>query len=414
MRPYLTERAIGSARLQSCASSALRICRSAGRHSRAHHIHLNELPSTLSAVLSLVAEPGKKAGAASININKTRPCTMPIRRASKCVLCRRRLIHCSACSRGKKRAIEDVLSDHEHMSDASSTSTVDAPMSARAQGKQPAAIPVKKRAFLTLRFCAAVSMCGFLVAKRAETRKCPVCDEPIPIRLLGKHADLEWERLEEIIRCIGSTEVLGEAEPDDGCVHDMPLLHGTSYNIVISPRLTARTRRSALKARQHLKPGSSSTSEATLEQTMKTLRALKKHRKQRHAKLREMAREGEDEDGPWWGGKHRADAEEGDGMVCPVCSKFVRGDVDVVEAHVDSCLAYENIRQEEEEGRRRSAGVDIDGDVDVDGEGLAFGVMEGVSFRGASLRMRRSLQWGLRGCRDRFRHTQSAGPGCGR
>ena len=57
-----------------------------------------------------------------------------------------------------------------------------------------------------------------LLAKRAETRKCPVCDEAIPIRLLGKHADLEWERLEEIMRCIGSTEVLGEAEPDDGYV----------------------------------------------------------------------------------------------------------------------------------------------------------------------------------------------------
>ena len=56
-------------------------------------------------------------------------------------------------------------------------------------------------------------------AKRAETRKCPVCDEVIPIRLLGKHAELEAERLEEIVRCIGSTEVLGEAEPEDRCVY---------------------------------------------------------------------------------------------------------------------------------------------------------------------------------------------------
>ena len=53
-------------------------------------------------------------------------------------------------------------------------------------------------------------------AKRAETRKCPICEEPIPLRLLPKHAELEWERLEEIMRAIGSTEVLGEAEPDDG------------------------------------------------------------------------------------------------------------------------------------------------------------------------------------------------------
>ncbi|KAI0722778.1 hypothetical protein C8Q76DRAFT_855151 [Earliella scabrosa] len=256
-------------------------------------------------------------------------------------------------SKGKKRAIENALSDneHEHMSEASSSSHAEMSQFARARGKQVAA-PVKK-------------------PKRAETRNCPVCDEPIPLRLLGKHADLEAERLEEIIRCIGSTEVLGEAEPDDG--------------------LTARTRRSALKARQHLKPGSSSTSEATLEQTMKTLRTLKKHRKQRHAKLREMTRE--DEDGPWWGGRGRGgggggDGEEGDGMVCPVCSKFVRGDVDVVEAHVDSCLAYERMRQEEEEGRRgRSADVDMDGDVDVDGEGT-YGVMEGVSLRGIGFDVR--------------------------
>ena len=31
----------------------------------------------------------------------------------------------------------------------------------------------------------------------------------------------EAERLEEIIRCIGSTEVLGEAEPEDRYVHIM-------------------------------------------------------------------------------------------------------------------------------------------------------------------------------------------------
>ena len=45
-----------------------------------------------------------------------------------------------------------------------------------------------------------------------------MCDEVIPIRLLGKHAELEAERLDEIIGCIGSTEVLGEAQPEDRCV----------------------------------------------------------------------------------------------------------------------------------------------------------------------------------------------------
>jgi hypothetical protein len=54
-------------------------------------------------------------------------------------------------------------------------------------------------------------------ARRAETRKCPVCEEVIPLRLLGTHAELESERLEEIIKQVGLTDVLLE-DPDDWCV----------------------------------------------------------------------------------------------------------------------------------------------------------------------------------------------------
>ncbi|KAJ3003939.1 hypothetical protein NUW54_g5050 [Trametes sanguinea] len=65
---------------------------------------------------------------------------------------------------------------------------------------------------------------------------------------------------------------------------------------------------------------------------------------------------------------------------------MVHGDVDVVEAHVDSCLAHVNLTNEQEERRRsRRGSADLDGDldVDVDGEeGFVAGVMEGVSFRG--------------------------------
>lgn len=53
-------------------------------------------------------------------------------------------------------------------------------------------------------------------AKRAVTRPCPVCQEEIPVRLLAAHAELEAARVEEILRSVGSTEVLEEAEPDDG------------------------------------------------------------------------------------------------------------------------------------------------------------------------------------------------------
>ncbi|KAL1946468.1 hypothetical protein VTO73DRAFT_14572 [Trametes versicolor] len=244
-------------------------------------------------------------------------------------------------AKGKKRAIQQVLSEDEQSSEASSSSVPAA--TPRAREKQPA-LPVKK-------------------PKRAETRKCPICDEPIPLRLLSKHAALESERLEEIVRSIGSTEVLGEAEPDDG--------------------LSARARRSALKARQSMKPGTSSTAESTIEDTMKTLRMLKRHRKQRHQKLRELTREEEDEG--WWGGHHRGEGGEGEGTQCPVCNKMVRGDTDVVEAHVDSCLAHMRITSEQD-GRRRSgrgsAEVDDDFDIDVEGESMIHGVMEGVSFRG--------------------------------
>lgn len=52
------------------------------------------------------------------------------------------------------------------------------------------------------------------IAKRAETRKCPICDELIPLRLLAAHGVLESQRVEEIIKQVGSTDVLFD-EPDD-------------------------------------------------------------------------------------------------------------------------------------------------------------------------------------------------------
>lgn len=58
-------------------------------------------------------------------------------------------------------------------------------------------------------------------AKRAETRPCPVCDEPIPLRLMAHHAQLEAERVGLIIDTIGSLELNPEAildTPGAGCV----------------------------------------------------------------------------------------------------------------------------------------------------------------------------------------------------
>jgi hypothetical protein len=44
------------------------------------------------------------------------------------------------------------------------------------------------------------------IAKRAETRECPICREPIPLRLLGQHYTLESSRVQAIFDHIGDLE----------------------------------------------------------------------------------------------------------------------------------------------------------------------------------------------------------------
>ncbi|TFY74262.1 hypothetical protein EWM64_g9750 [Hericium alpestre] len=43
--------------------------------------------------------------------------------------------------------------------------------------------------------------------KRADTRPCPVCSDPIPVRLLGAHAVLEFQRLQALIDAVGDEDV---------------------------------------------------------------------------------------------------------------------------------------------------------------------------------------------------------------
>ncbi|KDQ64427.1 hypothetical protein JAAARDRAFT_28057 [Jaapia argillacea MUCL 33604] len=215
--------------------------------------------------------------------------------------------------------------------------------------------------------------------KRAETRKCPVCEEAIPIRLLGRHAELELERVEEILRGVGSSsdtvDILDE---------------GSS------------SRRSALKARKSLTaltitPRTSLPNDS-LATTLKTLRSITTHRKKRHAKLREMTRESETDGlaaSSSNGGYLRATAGRGEGL-CPVCLKMVKGDVDVVEAHVDSCLAHasrvveerERLEREREEREREDVDLDIWEDVDIDGVETRLRVTDGVSLRGTGIHVR--------------------------
>jgi hypothetical protein len=196
-------------------------------------------------------------------------------------------------------------------------------------------------------------------AKRAETRQCPVCDEHIPLRLLSRHAELESERVEDVIKKVGSSDITYD-EWDDG------------------PGTSSHVRRSALKARKSLTTRNIYDS---LEQSGKTIQAVKRRRKQRHTKLKEMAREEEEKSSKdsW------SRSFTGETIVCPVCLATVRGDQDVVDAHVDSCLTNEGRRIEEARTRELRHQQAMEEEIWEDGEereypGHVYGSVRGTGF----------------------------------
>lgn len=101
---------------------------------------------------------------------------------------------------------------------------------------------------------------------------------------------------------------------------------------------------------------------------------------------------------------------QGEEVVCPVCSQTVRGDQDVLDAHVDACLANESRRLEEEriwqQELRRASEDDIIWDEDVEGGAGHVGDVRGsclaCSFHGYC------LQWAFTGTgfHTRDRHEQ--------
>ncbi|KAJ6538519.1 hypothetical protein DFH09DRAFT_1398342 [Mycena vulgaris] len=171
--------------------------------------------------------------------------------------------------------------------------------------------------------------------KRAETRECPVCSEQIPIRLLAAHSELEAERVEAIIRRVGETDVDFESLESLESLAETP----------------TRPRLSALRARKSLGTVSSSmgvdVSAALLSETSHAIQAIKRHRKQRHTKLKELVRDDEVGSSSRVRETWRTRRDAGGEIVCPVCLITVRGDEDVLEAHVDACLADQTRRLEE-------------------------------------------------------------------
>ncbi|TRM68228.1 hypothetical protein BD626DRAFT_481131 [Schizophyllum amplum] len=168
--------------------------------------------------------------------------------------------------------------------------------------------------------------------KRAETRPCPVCSEPIPLRLMGKHLELESERVDDIIAHVGSPEVYQDDREE-----------GPSN----------ASRRSAIRARKSFSSAGARDPTDIAYQGEKTIQTIKRRRKQRHGKLKDMAREADEDARP-----ARSMTVGRNEIVCPVCSANVQGDQDVLDAHVDACVANESRKLEDERQRelaRRSA-----------------------------------------------------------
>ncbi|KAJ3574786.1 hypothetical protein NP233_g1534 [Leucocoprinus birnbaumii] len=182
--------------------------------------------------------------------------------------------------------------------------------------------------------------------KRAETRPCPVCDEPIPLRLMALHAQLESERVDEIIKQVGLSE---------------PILFADEFDDLSrpGPSTGARSRRSAIKAMKSF--STISMSSTANEQVTKTIQTIQRHRKQRHTRLKEMTREEEEGYSERWRWARRTEAAGGE-IICPVCSQGIRGDLEIVDAHVDSCLADESRRLEEERALRATQNSAVDED----------------------------------------------------
>ncbi|EJD01515.1 uncharacterized protein FOMMEDRAFT_111395 [Fomitiporia mediterranea MF3/22] len=203
-------------------------------------------------------------------------------------------------------------------------------------------------------------------AKRAEVRTCPVCDEKIPIRLLGAHAKLEMNRVEEILRGAGPSVIT--LDPASG--------------------LTAGRRGAAMKARRTINPHGDPEM-STIEQIEKTLKLLHRNRKSRNVRLKEIIAQDEDE-------RPRAKSGLSNELVCPVCLMLVRGDQDVIDAHVDSCVANASRLQAEAEererlDRERTVQTDPWSEIEIDGQ-IRVHLNDVRGLRGMGVHVRDSTQ----------------------
>jgi len=100
----------------------------------------------------------------------------------------------------------------------------------------------------------------------------------------------------------------------------------------------SRVRRSAARAQKAFSQtgsGLGHTPKDSTARTEKMIKIVKRRRKQRYHRLREMIQSSNED------AHHSGRGEGGVGeIVCPVCLETVVGDLDVTEAHVDACLVH--------------------------------------------------------------------------
>nr|GAT44374.1 predicted protein [Mycena chlorophos] len=180
------------------------------------------------------------------------------------------------------------------------------------------------------------------------------------------HADLEAERVEAIIRRVGETEV------------DVELLDAFE-RLVDDPAAITLTRSGGVRTRNAVVSSTEAPTDLVLQASQK-IQAIRRNRKQRNIKLRELVRG--DLDLPstsnaassssrlreTWR-RRNSDRCENE-ITCPICLVSVRGDPDVLDAHVDACLADQSRRLEEERreqmGERRRGRPPRDREMQVD------------------------------------------------
>ncbi|KAI0057590.1 hypothetical protein BV25DRAFT_1368355 [Artomyces pyxidatus] len=206
--------------------------------------------------------------------------------------------------------------------------------------------PTKRREFRSLR--ALWSADAGVLAKRAETRTCPICAEPIPLRLLPAHDALESQRVHAILDHVGDLEVW--SDPHAGA-HDTAYVQ---FPVRLAHRLDPRPR--STSRRRSTIPVSTSTP-ASSDRLVKALNSFKKRRRQRNTALREATRD--DDEPPRGKGKGKARAQ---GESCPVCFQLVHGDPDVVRAHVDACLAHAELSFAHSPSAEEHEDLDIEGE----------------------------------------------------